>query len=130
MAERMQAMRPVGEVVRAGPGSQQVGISVHNEQVVIHFDRAVEWSAFDPEGARRFAEEMAKFAYKARYGQWPTDADNRSFLADGVRRRITDAIREKMVSRTMMLLRNFEDKKPPLAYQAREIVMRVLQEVL
>lgn len=129
MADEIR-MRPVTEVVKAGAGAQGTAISLHEGKVVIHFQRACEWAAFDPEGARKFAEQMSRFAYQAHFGRPPSEAENQSFLAQGMRRKLTTILREKMLNRTVMLLRNFEDKKPPLAYQAREIVDHVLKEIL
>lgn len=129
MAEEIR-MRPVTEVVNAGQGAQATALSIHEGQVVIHFQKPCEWASFDPEGARRFAEQMARYAYEAHFGRAPSDAETQGFLAQGIRKKLTKILKEKMVNRTVMLLRNFQQKKPPLNYQATEIVERVLQEVL
>ena len=123
------SMRPVTQVVKAGAGAQGTALSLHQGMVIIHFQNPCEWASFDPENARRFAEQMARFAYEAHFGRPPSDAENQSFMAQGLRRKITKILREKMVNRTVMLLRNFLEKKPPLGYQAEQIVDHVLKEV-
>ena len=122
-------MWPVTEVIKAGGGAQGSALSLHQGQVIIHFQKPCEWASFDPESARRFAEQMARYAYEARYGRKPDDAETQSFLAQGIRRKLTKILREKMVNRTVMLLRNFAEKKPALGYQAEQIVDHVLKEV-
>ena len=123
------SMRPITEVIKAGEGAQGMALSLHQGMVIIHFQRPCEWASFDPEGARRFAEQMARYAYQAHYGRPPSDAENQSFMAQGMRRKLTKILREKMVNRTVMLLRNFIEKKPGLGYQAEQIVDHVLKEI-
>jgi hypothetical protein len=122
-------MRPVTEVIKAGEGAQGTALSIHQGQVILHFQKPCEWASFDPETARRLAEQMSRFAYEAHHGRAPSDAENQSFLAQGMRRKITKVLREKMVNRTVMLLRNFIEKKPALGYQAEQIVDHVLKEI-
>ena len=123
-------MRPVTKVIKAGPGAQGTAVSMHQGMVVIHFQKPCEWASFDPETARRVAEQMARYAYQAHHGRAPSDAETQSFLAQGIRRKLTKIMREKMVNRTVMLLRNFAEKKPALGYQAEQIVDHVLKEIL
>lgn len=122
-------MKPVTEVIKAGEGAQGTALSVHQGMVVMHFQRPIEYASFDPETARRISEQMAKYAYQAHFGRAPSDAENQSFVAQGIRKRVTAILREKMVNRTVMLLRNFQETKPTLDYQAQTIVDRVLAEV-
>lgn len=122
-------MRPVTEVIRAGEGAQGTALSIHQGMVILHFQKSVQWASFDPETARRVSEQMSRFAYEAHHGRKPSDAENQSFVAAGIKKRITKILREKMVNRTVMLLRNFIETKPALDYQAQEIVDHVLKEV-
>ena len=123
-------MRPVTQVIQAGQGAQGTALSLHAGMVIIHFQKPCEWASFDPESARRFAEQMGRYAYQAHHGRPPSDAENQSFLAQGVRKKLSKILREKMVNRTVMLLRNFLEKKPTLGYQAEQIVDHVLKEIL
>ena len=122
-------MKSVTEVLASGKGAQGTALSVHDGMVIIHFQNPCEWAAFDPESARRFSEQMAKYAYQAHFGRAPSDAETQSFMAQGIRRKLTKILREKMVNRTVMLLRNFQEKKPALGYQAEQIVDHVLKEI-
>ena len=122
-------MKPVTEVITGGEGAQGTALSVHKGMVIMHFQKPVEWASFDAETARRVSEQMARFAYQAHHGRPPSDAENESFVAAGMRKRVTKILREKMVNRTVMLLRNFQESKPALDYQAQTIVDRVLAEV-
>ena len=123
------SMKPVTEVIAGGEGAQGTALSIHQGMVILHFQKPVEWASFDPETARRVSEQMARYAYEAHYGRKPSDAETESFVAQGIRKRVTKILREKMVNRTVMLLRNFEEQKPALDYQAQTIVDRVLAEV-
>ena len=128
MADEIK-MRPVTEVIKGGSGAQGTALSLHQGMVVIHFQNPCEWASFEPESARRIAEQMSRFAYEAHYGRKPSDAENQSFIAQGMKKRITKILREKMVNRTVMLLRNFQETKPILGYQAEQIVDHVLKEI-
>lgn len=123
-------MRPVTEVIQAGKGAQATAVSVHDGMVIIHFQHSCEWASFDPESARRFAEQVARFAYQAHWGRPPSDAESATFMAQGMRRKITKILQQKMINRTVMLLRNFQDQRQPLPYQAEQIVGHILREVL
>lgn len=123
-------LRTAREVIAAGPGAQATVVSLHAGMVVIHFQRPCEWASFDPETARQVAEKMARYAYEAAHGRPPSDDENLSFLAKGIRKKLSKVLREKMVNRTILLLRNFLEKKPPLGYQAEQIVDHVLKEIL
>ena len=122
-------MRPVTQVIAGGQGAQGTALSLYRGMVIIHFQNPCEWASFEPEAARRFAEQMSRFAYYAHYGRKPSDAENQSFIAQGMKKKITKILREKMVNRTVMLLRNFQEKKPALGYQAEQIVDHVLKEI-
>lgn len=124
-----ERMRPLREVIAAGAGAQAAVLSIHQGKVVIHFQQLCEWMALDPETARKLSEDMARFAYEAHYGRAPTQAEAQSFLAQGIRKKLTKILRQKMVNRTVMLLRNFNETKPALGYQAEQIVDHVLKEV-
>lgn len=115
-------------VSKAGAGSTVVAVGIVGAEVVLRFPKDVGWCALDPQTAVNVGEAMARAAYEVRHGRQPPP--NADALADEIKRRATDIVREKMINRTVMLLRNFLERKPNLEYQAREIVDRVLQEVI
>jgi hypothetical protein len=87
--------------------------------VVITFPEPKRWVKLDPETARRLGEQLAKQAYKARFGDYPTPTKTM----------LTDALRSRITNRVMLMLRSMQRETPAIDYnvQAERIVDEVLK---
>jgi hypothetical protein len=112
---------------KAGAGSTVVAIGIVGGEVVLRFPKDVGWCALDPQTAVNVGESMARAAYEIRHGRPPPP--NADALADEIKRKATDIIRQKMINRTALILRNLQDRRADLNRQAVEVVDRILQEV-
>lgn len=60
-------------------GTNKVTISDHRGQVVMHFDKRVDYLALTPDEARQCGEALARQAYRAHFGDYPTSTDKSLF---------------------------------------------------
>ena len=123
-ADTQISLRPIEQ---AGEGATVVAVGARNNQVTLQFPHPVEWAALDPQTAVNVAEAMARAAHRVRFGREPPA--NIDTLAEDIKRRTTDIVREKMINRTVLILRSLQEKGRRLDYQAAEVVDRILQEV-
>lgn len=65
----------------SGSGTHTIAIGDRNGQVVLRFERPVEWVSLDAETARNVAEQIARSSYKAKFGDTPT-TERRSAISD------------------------------------------------
>lgn len=102
-------------------GTRSVQLSDKDGNVILHFEKPVQWVALDPMTAGRLAEAMARASYKAVAGDTPTPQ----------RTQILDRIRARLVKRVELMIKTFEERapKPHPKVQATEIVDKVLKEV-
>ena len=112
---------------QAGPGATAMTVSANKGLVILHFPHSVEWAALDPQTAVQVAEQMARAAHVVRFGREPRS--NADVLADEIRAKATDTMRQHCINRTVLLLRQFQETKPSLEVQATHIVDHVLQRV-
>lgn len=124
MAEGEITFKPLQQ---AGKGATACRVTAHSGLVVLHFPHPVEWAGLDPQTAVMVGEQMARAAFAIRHGYEPRD--NADVLQTEIRKKAVETVRNLMINRTVMLLRNFQEKKPPLELQARELVDRMLQQV-
>ena len=108
-------------------GAQTLAIKDENGKVIIKFHQPITWCELDPEMARQVAEAMAKAAYRCRYKVDPPD--NRSALAGEMRSRITQKIRDDLVTRMTLVLRSLQDKGRAPHVIASEMVDQLLARV-
>jgi len=108
-------------------GSVDVAIGISQGKVLIHWQRPTTYIAFDPQNAYEFGEMMARTAHKARFGE---DApDDRSYLAQQIRARVTEELRDRMVIRTMHVIRSLQEKNKSPDFVAKEVVDTIFAEV-
>lgn len=108
-------------------GTTSVAIKDENGRVVLLFPEPVKWCELDPEMARQAAEAMARAAYRCRYRVDPPD--NRSSLASEMRSRITQQIRNDLVTRMTLVLRSLQEKGRAPHVIAAEMVDQLLSRV-
>lgn len=117
-------LKPIGH---AGEGSTIIMVAAVGDKVVLQFPKAVQWAAVDGQTAVSVGEAMARAAHKIRYGREP--ASNADVLAHEIKRRAVDEVRERLITRTILILRTMQEKNRRLDLQAAEVVDRILQEV-
>ena len=117
-------LKPMAE---AGPGATVVAVGIRGGEVVLQFPANVQWATLDPQTAVNVGEAMARAAFEIRHGRQPRA--NVDVLAEEIKRRATDIVREKMINRTVLILRSLREKGKNEIYTATEVVDRILQEV-
>jgi len=107
--------------------STNIAIGIHNGKVVIHWHQPTTQISFDPQNAFEFGEQMARTAHKARFGEdAPSDG---SYLAQQVRQRLTEDLRDRMVTRVVHIIRSQQERKKSPADVARSVVDVIFAEV-
>ena len=117
-------LRPLSE---AGEGATIVAVADRNGAVVLQFPKAVQWCSLDPQTAVMVGEAMARAAHKIRTGREPPP--NTDALANEIKRKATDMIRQMMIQRTLMIMTSMLKDRKPMGRIANEIVDRILMEV-
>lgn len=107
-----------------GPGATTVAVRAEGGQVLLVFPSPIVWCQLDPQVAYQAGEAIARAAHEARFGEAPKDEH---YIASQVRARVTEDLRDRMVTRVGVML-NSITRKPP-AEQARMIVDTILAEV-
>jgi len=89
-------------------------------KVVLHWHQPRSHIVFDPQAAFDFAEQLARCAHEARFPgeRIPTDF---SYLAQQVKQRLTEEMRDRLVVRMRTMLPSALESKD-LAYVSRQIV--------
>jgi hypothetical protein len=106
----------------APAGTNRCTISDHAGSVIIHFETRCEFLALTPEEARQMGEALARQAYRAHFGDYPTTADNSA---------ITESMRIRARNAVVMQLRQEPCKtEAELRQRASAIVDRVMKEML
>lgn len=101
-----------------GQGTHTIAIGEANGEVVLRFERPVDWVSLDSETARNVAEQIARSAYKARFGDTPTTQRKSA---------ITDALSARMRLRVQKMLQSMEGQD--LKIQSNAIVDMILTEI-
>jgi len=97
----------------------QLAIGDENGNVVLQLSQSTNEVKIKPENAKLIGEEMARRAYYIQTGKYAPEG--KSVIAD--------AVREKLIIRTVHIMRNLQGKKKPLDYIAMQLVDTVLAEV-
>lgn len=80
-----------------------------------------------PETARSASEQLARAAYKARYGkEAPSDL---ALVADQIRARVNQQTRDRLVARIALILPSLQDRGKTPGFIAMELVDRILSDV-
>lgn len=126
-------MVDAGEMKRSTPeearrGKTEVGLAVIQREVVMKFPQPMEFVVFGAENARLFSENLARAAYEAHYGMAPPE-HMQSVLAQEIRDRITDQMRDRMIARFALVVPGMLEKKQTPGRIAMELVDILLREV-
>lgn len=113
------------EDVRRGKTDMMVGDE--RGKVFVRYPQPVEVVVMDPQNAFTIAEAMARAAHKAKFGKEP-ESDH-SYIAQQIRSRITDEIRERKINRCAILLNNMQTNPKTPGYWAMQIVDSLLNDL-
>lgn len=97
-----------------------VGISPVKGKVVIWWHEPQREIVFEPQHAFTFAEHLARGAHRARFPDQPISEDF-SYLAQQVKQRLTEDMRDRLQIRIATMLPSLLEKKD-LAYASKQIV--------
>lgn len=108
---------------------ENVEIALNDVQgkVVMLWHQPRQHIVFDPQDAFNFAEQVARAAHRARF---PGERlpDDFSYLAQQVRERLTDEMRDRLVLRVRTMLPSLMQKNDP-NYMAAQIVDTIFSSV-
>ena len=108
-------------------GKTHVMVGDEHGQVFLRFPQPMQVLVLDPQNAFTIAEAVARSAHKARFGvDAPTD---QSYLAQQVKDRLTDEMRDRMIARVTLLLNNAKTEPKTPGYWAMQIVDSVFNAV-
>ncbi len=108
-------------------GKVDIAIGIHMDKVVIHWREPTTFITFDAQNAFDFGEQMARCAHKARFGEdAPSDG---SYLAQQVRSRITEDLRNRMITRAVLMMRSMVGQEKSPEYIAAQVVDTIFAEV-
>lgn len=106
--------------------ASNVGIAVHEGQVLVRFDWPLDLIKLDPQNAYHIGEAIARAAHEARFGEkMQTDA---SYIAQQVRARITEAMRDRLVQRLSLIVHSMRLENKSDGEIAMTVVDRVLSD--
>lgn len=108
-------------------GKTEIAVGDENGSVVLRFPKAIEWARLDPQNAFEIGEAIARAAHRARFGEEPPS--DSSYIGQQIKSRVTDQIRDKLVIRTALLLKNMQNSNKTPGYWALQIVDTLLSEV-
>jgi hypothetical protein len=108
---------------------ENVDIALNDVQgkVVMMFHRPVPHVVFDPQAAFGLAENLARCAHKAKF---PGERipDDFSYLAQQVKQRLTEQMRDRMIARVHTMLPSALETKD-LGYVSRQIVDTIFSAI-
>lgn len=108
-----------------GPGATSLAVKAEGGNVLIVFPKPIIWCQLDPQTAFEAGEQIARAAHEARFGT-PPQSDG-SYIAQQVKARITEDLRDRMVARVALMLNSIGRKSH--GEQAMMIVDTILAEV-
>lgn len=111
----------------ASAGSIDVAIGVEDGKVIARWHIPSTMIAFDPQNAFNIGEALARAAHEARFpGEALTDG---SYLAAQIRARITEDVRDRLVTRVALMLNSLRASRHTNGELALQIVDVILVEV-
>lgn len=109
-------------------GNVDIAIGIgEGGKVVARWNKPCNRIDFDPQNAFDIAEALARTAHKARFGEDPPD--DKSYLAQQIKSRLTEQMRDKMVARVALMLTSMIRKDKTHGYMALQIVDSIFAEV-
>lgn len=113
------------EDVRQGKTDMMVGDE--HGKVFVRYPQPVEVVVLDPANAFNVGEAIARAAHKAKFGvDAPTD---KSYIAEQVRLRVTEEMRDRKVARVTIMINNAMNKEKTPGYWAMQIVDHILSDI-
>lgn len=110
-----------------GPGATEIAVKAEGNHVILRFPKPVAWVMLEAETAYHVGEAIARAAHEARFGQPPpSDA---AYIAQQVRARVTDELRDRMVTRAALMLSSLRNQNKSDGYTAMQLVDTILAEV-
>lgn len=108
-------------------GKNLVMVGDEKGQVFLRFEEPKLWLKMEPQNAFDIAEAIARAAHKARFGE--AVASDANYLAGQVRARLTEDLRDRMVVRAALVMRDLIEKKQSPDYVARQVVDTIFAAV-
>lgn len=108
--------------------SIDVAVGVVEGKVVIKWHEPVTEITFDANNAYTVGEAMARAAHEAHFGAKANVGADRSFIAEQIKMRVTDELRQKMILKAATIVRSMQDQKRTPGQIAVHVVDSVLQE--
>lgn len=110
-----------------GDGKTEIAVGDDEGSVIMRFPKPIGWARLDPQNAFEIGEAIARAAHRARFGTEPPS--DSSYIGQQIRSRVTEQLRDKMVARTVLLLRNMQNSNKTPGYWALQIVDTIFAEV-
>ena len=111
--------------VRQGKTDMMIGDE--RGKVFIRYPQPVEIVVMDPGNAFSIAEQIARTAHRAQFGQ--EAPEDMHYLAQQVKARVTDEMRDRKIARCCVLLNNMHTNPKTPGYWAMQIVDSLLADV-
>lgn len=102
----------------------KIAVSDRDGKVILQFSKPITNLVMDPANVMPIAEAIARAAYICTHGKPP--ASNASIIAQEIRSRVTEQMRDQMVSRVALMLVSLRDQTKSDGYTAMQIVDTVL----
>ena len=101
-------------------GNVDVAVGVVQGKVVAKWHQPTNQIVFDPQNAFEVGEALARAGHEARFGTKP--AADASYIAEQVRARVTEELRDHMVARVALVLPQLMERKWTPGRTALEVV--------
>ena len=110
------------------PGNVDIAIGIGDGgKVVMRWHQSCNRIDFEPQNAFEIAEGLARTAHKARFGEEPPD--DRSYLAQQIKSKLTEKVRDRMVIRVANMLGSLRCNDKTDGYIALQIVDSIFAEI-
>lgn len=108
--------------------SDEVGILTEAGHAIIRFPNPTTWVKLSPQQAFEIAGGLMRAAYEAKNGKAPRSGFVES-LQDEVVNKFTDELRQRLITRMILMLMSMDTQNKRIDYQARQIVDTILTEL-
>ena len=109
-------------------GNTDIAIGIgEGGKVVMRWHQSCNRIDFEPQNAFEVAEGLARTAHKARFGE--NAPDDTGYLAQQIKSRLTEQMRDKMVQRVAIMLTSMIRQEKSHGYMALQIVDSIFAEV-
>lgn len=108
-------------------GRTEIAVGDDAGNVILRFPKSVSWAKLDPQNAFEIGEAIARAAHRAKFGTEPPS--DSSYIGQQIRSRVTEQLRDRMVARTALMLKNMQSSNKTPGYWALQIVDTIFAEV-